>query len=59
MRIKDWNYPIDEFFNLVYKLIDYGNYEAQEIFGRIEAIEDLKIELNRHLLKVSSGHDIQ
>nr|WP_143611747.1 aldo/keto reductase [Thermosipho sp. 1223] len=46
MRIKDCAYTTDELLNFVYKLIDigvttfdladiYGDYEAQEIFGKI------------------------
>ncbi|MDK2886543.1 MAG: hypothetical protein PWP54_1101 [Thermosipho sp. (in: thermotogales)] len=45
MRIKSWNYTTEELLSLIYKLIDlgvttfdladiYGDYEAQEIFGR-------------------------
>jgi predicted oxidoreductase len=46
MRIKDWKYTTEELRKLVYKLLDlgvttfdladiYGNYDAQEIFGRV------------------------
>lgn len=46
MRIKDWKYTTYDLLNLVYKLIDlgvttfdladiYGNYDAQEIFGKV------------------------
>lgn len=46
MRIKSWKYTTEELLSLIYKLIDlgvttfdladiYGDYEAQEIFGRV------------------------
>ncbi|SHH52263.1 aldo/keto reductase [Thermosipho atlanticus] len=50
MRIKDWGYSLKEFLDFIHQLIDigvttfdladiYGDYEAQEIFGRIFEIE--------------------